>query len=354
MIQAIAARPEDAVPWINLEQQLRQETPRQWATRFKGASSNECNRLLITLARSATNTQLARLFQILRQREGQLPEALQRWRATLTRLSPTIFSERTRYKSLISEGDSHWLIRYTRTNAHATHTRSKPNPALIGFTGSAGLLMAPIACILTTLAPTSYDLIVVRRRHRESYFSNNSSSLRSISNYLQSTLKDQLSLSIALGTSNGGLAGLCMAHTLHLPLGIAISAGATSDTFLANSPLTQALQSLQRRAWPLPWLGRKSRLLLTASAEHQTDATSAHLICDHFNRWHRHSTQATALLFPDCSSHNLPDDLSHKGISLEQWLLPLIQGDLSRLPAHQRHPSQAWPQATTTMTAPNR
>lgn len=351
MSKAMTARPEDAVPWINLEQELHQETPKQWATRFKGASPNECNRLLITLARHATNTQIARLFQILKKREGQQQESLQRWHATLNRLSPTIFRERTRYQSLVSEGDNYWLIRYTYASSDPRRTRRKPKPAVIGFTGSAGLLMAPIACILATLAQTPYDLIVVRRRYRESYFSDNGNLLRAVSKHLQSELKGKLNTSIALGTSNGGLAGICMAHALQLPLGIAIGAGANRDTFLASGPVAQASQVLRRRVWPLPWLRHKSRLLLTASAEHQTDATSAHLICDYFNHWHRPAVQATALLFPDCSSHSLPDDLSHQGISLDQWLLPLIQGDLSRLPAHQRHPEQAWTQATTTTTA---
>lgn len=334
----MTVQPEGAVRWVELEQKLRQERPRQWAERLRDASSNECNRHLIIIARYATNTQIKRLFEILMKEKGQHKESLQRWYSTLSRLSPSIFSERTRYNSVVSERENYWLVRYAKAAFNPRQINNGSNPAVVGFTGNAGLLMAPICCILTTLAQTPYDLIVVRRRHKESYFSKNGSLLQSISQHLQSELKGQLKRSITLGTSSGGLAGLCIAHALRLPLGIAIGAGGNSDTFLADGPVAQASMSPRKREWSILPRRHKSNLMLTASAGHDADVTSARLICDHFNHQHRHSAKAKALLFPECSSHNLLDALSVNGITLDQWLLPLIQEDFRRLPAHQEHP----------------
>ena len=53
---------QPALPWLELEKELRRETPRQWAKRLKRASNNEFNMLQLILARHATNNQIKRLF----------------------------------------------------------------------------------------------------------------------------------------------------------------------------------------------------------------------------------------------------------------------------------------------------
>ena len=332
-----AARHNDAVPWIDLEQNLWHETPRQWAARFNNASPNECNRLLLALTRHATNTQITRLLNILDHKYGRHQLALQNWRATLTRLSPNIFSEYTRYKLLIREREDHWLLHYRRAKSSRSNVSREPNPVIIGITGSAGLLMAPIPCVLAAIAHTQYDLIVVRRRYKESYFSNNGHLFISIGNHLHLKLKDKLQSSILLGTSNGGLAALCMGNSLRLQLSIAIGAGADADTFLPNSPVNQAAQKLRIPTLAIPWRIKKTRLLLAASAENLADHKSALLISDHFNHHHQRSAHATAMLFSGCSNHSLPEDLAHKGIPLEQLLIPLLNNNLNNLPEHRKH-----------------
>lgn len=341
MSQGTAAAHEDAVPWIDLEMELRRETPRQWAARFRAAGPNQVNKLLIILSRFATNTQIARLFHIFERQQGNHKESLRHWHATLTRLSPTIFSERTRYKTLISEGDKYWLFHYKRVNSSPGQIKQRPGRAIIGLTGSAGMLMAPISCILAALADTPYDLILIRRKQNESYFDNNSQLLRLIKKHLRSELKDRLRDSILFGTSSGGLAALCMAHALRLHLGIAIGARANPDTFRRNGPFTNATQSLQRPTWTMPWERQKTELYLAASAENQPDKDSALLISDYVNNQYRSSAHATSLLFPNCSSHNLLRELSLNGISLDHFLLPVIDQTLNGFTALQRHPQKA-------------
>lgn len=331
MNHIMAMQPEDAVPWIDLEAELSQETARQWTSRFKDISANECNRLLITLSRIATNTQSARLFRRLEQQQNQNRQQIERWKATMTRLAPNIFSEPTRYKRIISERDSHWLIRYVRSNPTSRQSMNSPSPAIIGFTGNMGLLMAPIPCVLAALAQTQYDLIVVRRRYKESFFSNNGHSLQLICKQLQALLKSQLKSSITLGTSSGGMAAVCVADALHLPLGIAIGAGADARALGSNETIDNTSRILRRLSFPISWRREKTKLLLAAPADNQSDAKSSISIRDHYNNDRKRSTKAFALLFSNCSKHTLPSELSQRGITLDRFLLPMINQDISLL-----------------------
>lgn len=327
----MTTRPEDAVPWISLEQELHQQTPRQWATLLKEASTNEFNRLLITLTRHATNTQIARLYNILEQQQNQHKQQLERWKATLTRLTPNFFSEQKRYKPTVSEKDNHWLIHFAQGGSTPGKAQRKPNPAVIGFTGNAGLLMAPVACILTALSQTPYDLVVIRRRYKESYFGNNGCLLLSICAHLQSQLRSQLKSSITLGTSSGGMAALCVADALRLPLGIAIGASADAEALQSNGTISNATKKLHRKLYPIHLRKRMTKLLLAAPADHQPDAKSSRLIRDHYNSLGRTSTTASTLLFSKCSNHGLLSELSEKGLTLDQLLLPMINRDIDIL-----------------------
>lgn len=328
---------EDALQWISLEQELRQEQPQEWAARFKGASQNGCNRLFIILARHATNSQIHQLLQILDNNATGQAESINHWRKTLLRFAPNFFSNCNDYHIQNSYQKEHWLTHYSSIEHKQQRRRKQPRSTIIALTGSSGLLMAPIACVIAALANHDYDLIVIRRRFKTGYFEKNGELLRLISEHLKAKRGENLCQSIMLGTSNGGLAALYMAHALELPLGIAIGAGATAETFTAQGSLNSAAHHLSRPTGriPLPW--QTTRLLLAASGDNQQDKQSAILISDHFNSCHRRTARATAMFFPGYSRHGLPKDLSHKGIPLEHLLIPLLKSKLNRLPKHRRY-----------------
>lgn len=338
MTPTTTTQPVDALPWLDLERELRLEKPRQWAKRFQGASPNEYNRILITLSRHATHRQVARLFQILDRTTIKHEPILAKWRETLLRLSPNIFNATINFQVEHYCSIDYWLSHYVAAPANAKARAKQQRGTIIAFTGSAGLLMAPIPCILAAIAEHHYNLIVVRRSYKTSYFEREGDLLRTISEHLLSIPSLKRHQSIALGTSNGGLAALYTARALRLPLGIAIGAGATTNTLNDGGPLAKANLNLRRPRHKAPWPDKKTRLFLAASANQTTDVESAILVSDYFNTHWGSSSQAKAFFFPECKSHSLPEDLSHKGISLERLLVPFLQSRLSELPQHQTYP----------------
>lgn len=340
MTPTTTAQPVDALTWLDLERELRLEKPKQWAKRFRGASPNECNQILITLSRHATNRQIARLLQILDRSATNPNAALTKWRETLLRLSPNLFNTKKDYQVKHHYSEEYWLTHYTPSSDTYKTSEKCRRRTIIAFTGSAGLLMAPIPCVLAALAEHDYNLIVIRRSHKTSYFEREGDLLRSISEHLLSMPSVQRRQSIMLGTSSGGLAALYAAHALRLPLGIAIGAGASADTLNDEGPLANAAKNLRRPNHKAPWPERKTRLLLAASANHETDVESAIRISDYFNTHKHHSSQVKAFFFPQCRSHTLPQDLSHNGIALNALLLPLLKNNIRELPRHLSYPPQ--------------
>lgn len=325
---------QPALPWLELEKELRHETPRQWAKRLKRASNNEFNMLQLILARHATNNQIKRLFYHLTSKGIQNKNAIDHWGQTLTRLAPNIFDYTHDFKIQEVQAEGHFLTHYTYPN-NTNRRRKRESPiTIIGFTGNAGLLMAPIPCVLAALSRSNHDLVVIRRHHKEGYHSNNSKLLLSISQSLKTLLKGNLKESIALGTSGGGLAAACIAHALKLRLGIALGAGATTEVFHKAGILDKTIQQLRQNRQAFSLSLDKTRILLAASEDNLADSRNALLISGFFNSVCPNSSRATGLLFSECSNHNLVEDLSHKNVPLEDLLAPLFREDLAGLPNH--------------------
>lgn len=339
MTPTTTAQPVDALPWLNLERELRLERPRQWAKRFQGASPNECNRILITLSRHATNRQIVRLLQILDRSTIGHKAVLTKWRERLLRLSPTLFNTNKNYRVEHHYSKNYWLSHYHKTLKKRNACKNKRHQTIIAFTGNSGLLMAPIPCILAALAEHNFSLVVVRRRYKTSYFERDGDLLRAISEQVLAMPSFKRHQSIALGTSSGGLAALCTAQALRLPLGIAIGAGATADILNEEGPIAKAATNLMRTKNKAPWPGKKTRLFLAASRNNETDVDSAIRIIDYFNTHCRHSSQTQGFFFADCGSHTLPQDLALNGIPIERLLLPFLEYRTRDLPKHKRHPS---------------
>ena len=343
MSQDSAARHDDAVPWIDLELELRQQTPRQWAKRFQGVSQNEFNRLMIVLERHATNTQIQKLFSILESKKFHQAHLLSKWKSRLTLLSPCILECESRYTFDHLVTNDHWLTHYKCKDFRNNNASAPCRPAIIGFTDICGVLMTPTPCVLTSLATIKYDLILIRRRRKTGYFDNSSSLLLSTIKNLRLRLKNAIHQSITIGTSNGGLAALWAARELGLPLGIAIGPGVNKDTFIESGPLISATSRFTRSSliakWP--WTREfKTKLLIAASANNDSDRESAISTSDYFNKHKVRSAEATALLFPGCTDHNLIDDLSRRGFSLSQLLIPLVKQELGRLPLLKSQPQK--------------
>jgi hypothetical protein len=331
----LAMNDQPAVPWLELEEQLRIETPKQWLQRLTAANTNEFNMLQIVLARFATNTQIRRVLTRLDKANNAVSS--RKWKQTFRRLAPSVFKSKTRYRLIELDSTDYFFLHYTAVTGVSKEALPKRRPTIVGFTGSAGLLMAPISCVLAVLGQVEYDLIVVRRKYRWSYFEREGRLLLSIANDLLKILGEEIDATVTLGTSNGGLAAIHMAHMLRCSLGIALGAGATPLMLSDEGTLSMSMKRLnyihQKTGLKIP----KTKLLLAASGEHAGDKASALLISNFYNTVHQASADATAILFPECKNHGLPEDLSNMGFPLEKLLIPLVKQDLSDLPKHARH-----------------
>lgn len=324
---------EAATPWQELEQSLRTETPDQWAERLHGVSPNAFNMHQIVLARFAKPDQIRRLLDLVQQSSGPDAAGIGRWQQTLQRLTPDIFSSTAQYRRTESHREDHWVDHYTPIRCEQGET-APASPAIVGFSGAAGLLMAPASCVLTALAGSGHDhdLLVIRRKYLTSYFADDAALLISIVQHLQEILQERLASSIVLGTSNGGLAALAVTLALKLPHAIAIGAGVPKGAFESSDPLALTARILDS---PLqPALPSSTSVLLAAGMDHPTDRENALLIAEHLNRRYCPTTKATSLLFRGCSGHDLPADLSRQGITLNQFYLPLFHNNPAALSAY--------------------
>lgn len=330
-----------ALNWEDLEYTLRAETQEEWSHRLKAASPNQFNQLKLILSRFATDGQLRNFFKILSkemQSKSHLTRLLTnrishedviRWEKKLKQRAPGFFSAKSNYTYAESEQESHKLLHYTLADRDTTRSKT-----IIGFTGNGGMLMAPIACILATLSTNEYNLIVIRRRYRESYFSDKGKLLDSIYRQLQTTLGDQLENSITLGTSSGGLAAAYSAHALKLPLGVILGARANENTFTATGPVAEAREANDLTFRPNHHGFKQTNLILIAGAKHKEDRESVRLIRNHFQENYRDSSSTKALLFRGCNDHHIPSDLARIGISLEQVLTAILQGESDGLTSY--------------------
>ena len=327
-----------ALSWEELENQLRRETPEEWSQRTKEASPNKFNQIKLILSRFATDSQIRSFFEILSREmpnKGHLTrllsnkisnEGITRWEKRLKQRAPSFFSTQSNYSCTERDKEDHQILQYTIEGTDPTQTRT-----IIGFTGNGGMLMAPTACILATLSTNRYNLIVIRRRYKGSYFDHKGRLLNSIYNHLQSILNDQLENSIILGTSSGGLAALYSTHALRLPLGIAFGAKANENTFSANGPIDEISQENFLQETANNKKKANTNLILVAGANHKEDREGVRLISNYFKEKHPNTSATTELLFRGCNDHHIPSDLARIGISLEQVLNAILQDKVDSL-----------------------
>lgn len=324
--------------WEDLEYILRKESPEEWSIRLQEASSNKFNLIKVMLCRFATDSQIRALFEkltikdtsnnvfkkLLANKAGN--NSILSWKQKLIDRTPSLFSQQSNYILNELQWEDHKLLYYKTTNKSNNKTRT-----LIGFAGDAGMLMAPTSCILSILSPFQYDLILIRRLYKGTYFEGKGRLLSSIHKHLEAILGDNLDHSIMLGTSSGGLPAAYTAHAWNLPLSISLGAIANEKMFIPTGSFYNTKQEIRLQRNPNHPAPKTTNQILIAAGNHTEDRQSANLICRYFRENHPDSTCVKVLLLKGCSDHHIPTDLALKGSSLEEVLTKLLNGNLNGL-----------------------
>lgn len=310
--------------WEQLERELRGEAPQTWYKRMKSLDTNRFNQHRLLLDRFASGAELKTLFTMAHREEGS-HQGFRQWRIQARRYSPSYRARTSRYRRTIHSGQHYEVLNYQAKGQPAQG--GGPRPLLIGFTGNAGLLMAPTPYVLSALGSMGWDLLLVRRRTLEGYFDQQGDVLRSIIEYLDQHLRGLSRRGLhrsqvrSLGTSAGGLAALVVAQRLALGQGVAIGAGAGPDTFRPGGSVTQALSGFH--SW---WPRRRRTPLMLAYPEYNPDdRASAGWIASYFSHRHSGQTVVSGRAYRDCSHHTLFLDLVEAGVNLEQALPSLLR-----------------------------
>lgn len=327
-------------PWSDLENILQSESPQIWLDRMAQLGTNAFNQHKIALLRFATGDQFKQLIELAEQ-SGIDEHPFIELRSTLERFNPNTLHTPGQYQRLDYRNSDHILHHYQwlpNTNEHPPPGHSPPT--VIGFTGDASILMAPVACILAVLGQSRQDLLLVKRLIRKPYCEDDASLLSSVEQQICSLITQQELAHgqarhlISLGTSTGGLAALTLAHRLALPLGVGVGA-------LMPIPLgrhrAQWFAQLQIRAQPTgPGTNRerhtvvgrahaRTKLRLAAGAASAGDRTHALRVRAFYTQHHPNTTSIDVKLMPGCSSHGLFEELAQQGRSLDTVLPELLK-----------------------------
>jgi hypothetical protein len=321
------------LPWEELELELRGEPPTRWVARLQGLSVNRLHQHQLLLNRFATPHQLRKLLKLARQR-GIDPAWRRQWAEQARLYSPHFRQQGTRYRRIDHPAANHWISHYRGLDParHAAGEEQRPGnqrlprDLVIGFTGNAGLLMAPTPYILSSLGACGHDLLLVRRHGLVSYFAENGQLLQEIEQHLRRLLKHlqagglQRGRIRCLGTSNGGLPALVLAHNLGLPLCIAIGAGVAPPLLEPGGLLDQ----LQAVGQPEASTNRPIDLILAFPAENAQDSTGAALLNNYYLERKQLRSRPRLKGYGGCTSHCLFEDLVARGCTLDQVLGELL------------------------------
>jgi hypothetical protein len=327
-------------PWSDLENILQSESPQIWLDRMAQLDTNAFNQHKIALLRFATGDQFKQLIELAEQ-SGIDEHPFIELRSTLERFNPNTLQTPGQYQRLDYHNSDHILHHYRwLPSADEPLSPSHSQSTVIGFTGDASILMAPVACILAILGESRQDLLLVKRLIRKPYCEDDASLLSSVEQQICSLITQQELAHgqarhlISLGTSTGGLAALTLAHRLALPLGVGVGA-------LMPIPLgrhrAQWFAQLQIRAQPTgpgtnperhTKVGRahaRTKLRLAAGAASAGDRTHALRVRAFYTQHHPNTTSLEVKLMPGCSSHGLFEELAQQGRSLDTVLPELLR-----------------------------
>lgn len=335
----------EAVPFGELELELMNEPVTKWKQRFTGRSYNVCNMLMIALCRHATDKEIQQTFNR-RKRDVLVRNLLSgkvvnfrseyhhviEWKKKLNRLEPKLFEKEGSYEKTIHAGENYWLIHY-----QSKKNINKKRATIIGFTGIAGMLLAPTACILVGLDESEQDLIIVRRSYRHSHFLSNELILKKIIDHLFLILGESLYAATTFGTSGGGLAALCFGQMLELRSSVLIVPSANIKALSMLRPIiTSFIKNnndhsstiKDRPVFP------KKLIKLCASENNPNDVKNILAIKSYLENNLQNNTTINSYFFKNCNSHNYLPELAMNGIPLSKSLIPLIATSEETLPEH--------------------
>lgn len=331
--------PPQSTPWSELESLLHSESPQKWLNRLAIMDTNQFNQHKIALLRFATGDQLRELLRLAKDSDAN-PHLFTELRSTLEKFNPYTTKGIEEYKRHDNIYNDYILHYY-----HCIQGSSDPLPAnhgpltIIGFTGDASILMAPLACILSVLGQGKHDLILVKRLVRKPYCEEDASLLLSMEQQISRLITRQRLADgrsrqvITLGTSTGGLAALTMAHRLALPLGVGVGALLPSSlgrdrarwfAGLQESPLRKQHVTHTENHTKAGGNTARTHLRLVAGAASAGDRTNALRIRTFYERHHPHTTTVQIQLMAGCRSHGLFEELANQGRSLDTVLPELF------------------------------
>lgn len=292
---------EPALPWMELEDELRVSPPEQWLRLDSRATLNALDQRRILIGRFATAPEL-RLA--LAHADGPSEE----WRQEAGRAVPGLPEQ-------VSPCRRHSLTGADlRFDLHAGAAPGR-RPFVVGLTGDWGLLMNPAAYVSETVQRCGVDLLVVRRRWRGGYFRGGAGDwLRQVGAGV-ATLCGGRRPTAVLGTSAGGLAALVLAERLGAQRAVAIGASADAALFARGGPVRRL------RRWHRlgRWRGQPSLLVLHA-AQNCRDRETAQMITAQYRALRLPPARLEWRGIPDCDEHNLVYGLQQQGKTLPELL----------------------------------
>jgi hypothetical protein len=293
---------EPALPWGELEDELRSSPPEQWLQLGPQASLNARHQRQILIARFAAAPELRRALA-----HADGPTGA--WRAEAGRAVPGLPEQ-------VSPCRRHSLTaKNLRLDLHAGGAPGR-RPFVLGLTGDWGLLMNPAAYVSETLQRCGVDLLVVRRRWRGGYFRGGAGDwLRQVQAGMATLCGRRQRPVAVLGTSAGGLAALVLAERLGAPRGVAIGASADAGLFASGGPVRRL------RRWHRlgSWRGRPSLLVLHA-ADNDRDRATADMITACYRGQRLAPARLERRAVAGSSEHNLVQSLVEQGQPLPELL----------------------------------
>lgn len=288
---------------------LIKRQPIEWLNYFKNSSVNQFNKYKIVINRISTDSEICNLFELSRLNQIKQDD-FKEWENQLRIFSPKIGENKLSYKKY------NYFYR-DFTLSHYKADKYFENNLFIGFTGNASLLMSPLPCVIDTLKRLNFDLILVHRNKRISYFDENQLIYLKVekiinkiiySNNYNTTSKKLFTI----GTSAAALPSLVFAIRNSLKLGIYIG-GSSNDFDILSSLL---FDKNSNRSFLLPNVIEEniSKLLLLAGDECVKDKKKINFVGNYFKEYSKNLKTEISFL-KGCKEHDLIFELIKKGES---------------------------------------
>jgi len=317
------------LPWLALEQELRQESPVEWFKRLIPLSGTLFNQHRDLIQRFGTPNELLDLFRLSQLNPSIHTSGFARWEELAKSYAPSISRTVYSYSRLCCPAEDHEVLFYD-LQSQSAEDPPPPRHLVIGLTGNFGLLMAPIPCILAALGRMRCNLLLVRRNTLQGYFSNGAKLLHNIEKHLASLqvlpyrYNDMIRI-IVIGTSQGALPALTLALRIGAWKGVGI--GAECRRYRRKVDQLNQLLNMDQEAirFSLPKANEVTpRLILAHPGNNLRDTSVAHALYHYFSRKQAGRCTVRVHGFDGCSDHTLFMDLVRTGISMEDALNALM------------------------------